>query len=57
MISTYHTDEMHVSISRGKEVVKPAVVYDYNSHMGGVDLKIKCCSHTYRNERKVPSGM
>jgi hypothetical protein len=38
MISTYHTDEMRVSISRGKEVIKP-VVSDYNTHMGGVDLK------------------
>jgi hypothetical protein len=39
MISTYHTYEIHVSICRGKEVVKPVVASDYNSHMGGVDLK------------------
>jgi hypothetical protein len=46
MISTYDTDEMCASVIRGKEVIKP-VVYDYNSHMGGV----KCCKHTYRNEK------
>jgi hypothetical protein len=38
-MSTYHTDEMCVSISRGKEIIKPDVASDSNSHMGGVDLR------------------
>jgi hypothetical protein len=38
-VSTYHTDEMHMTVSRGKEITKPGVVSDYNNHMGGVDLK------------------
>jgi hypothetical protein len=28
MISTYHTDVMHVFVSRGKEVIKPVVLSD-----------------------------
>jgi hypothetical protein len=46
MISTYDTDEMCASVIRGKEVLKP-VVSDCNCHMGGV----KCCKHTYQNEK------
>jgi hypothetical protein len=54
MISTYHTDEMRESISRGKEVVKPDAVSDYNSHMGGVDLKDQMLQ-PYLLERKKGS--
>jgi hypothetical protein len=60
MTSTYHTYDMHMPVSRGKGVIKPAVVsdcVDYNSHMGGVDLRYQMLLHTYCNERKVPSGM
>jgi hypothetical protein len=35
MISTYHTDEMQVSVSRGKEIIKHVVMSDYSSHMKG----------------------
>jgi hypothetical protein len=38
-MSTYHTDKMCVSISRDKEIIKPDVASDSNSHMGGVDLR------------------
>jgi hypothetical protein len=31
MISTYHTDEVCVSVSRGKEIIKPVVMTHYNS--------------------------
>jgi hypothetical protein len=39
MMSIYHADEMSVSISRGKEIIKSDVASDYNSHTGGVDLR------------------
>jgi hypothetical protein len=39
MISTYYTDEMHVYVSKGKEVRKPTAVCDYKFHVGGVELK------------------
>jgi hypothetical protein len=40
MISTYHKDELHVAVNKvNKEETKPVVVYNYNVHMGGVDLK------------------
>jgi hypothetical protein len=39
MISTYHSDDMRtVTVSR-KEVQKPISVIDYNTNMGGIDLK------------------
>jgi hypothetical protein len=52
MISTYHTDNMHVSISRGKEIIKLLCLTVIPTWERST-YKIKCCSHTYRNKRKV----
>jgi hypothetical protein len=38
--STYHKDDMCVTINKAnQEEKKPVVVCDYNTHMLGVDLK------------------
>jgi hypothetical protein len=39
LISTYHNGEMSTISKDGKEIIKPKVAFDYNTNMGGVDLK------------------
>jgi hypothetical protein len=51
MISTYHSHETRTIIVRGKEVVKPISVLDYNKSMIGVHLKDQLL-HSYLIERK-----
>jgi hypothetical protein len=51
MISTYHSHETRTVTVRGKEVVKPISVLDYNKSMIGVDLKGQLL-HSYLTERK-----
>jgi hypothetical protein len=43
MISTYHSHKTGTVTVRGKEVVKPISVLDYNKSMIGVDLKRTSC--------------
>jgi hypothetical protein len=51
MISTYHNHETRTVTVRGKEMVKPISVLDYNNSMIGVDLKDQLL-HSYLIERK-----
>jgi hypothetical protein len=51
MVSTYHSNNSKIISKRGKEVEKPQCVLDYNSCMGGVDLKDQLL-HMYLVERK-----
>jgi hypothetical protein len=51
MISTYHSHETRTVTVRGKEVVKPISVLDYNKSMIGVNLKDQLL-HSYLIERK-----
>jgi hypothetical protein len=51
MISTYHKHDTRIVTIRGKEVVKPVLVLDYNKSMIGVDLKNQLL-HSYLIERK-----
>jgi hypothetical protein len=51
MISTYHSHETRTITVRGKEVVKPISVLDYNKSMIGVELKDQLL-HSYLIERK-----
>jgi hypothetical protein len=51
MISTYHSHGTRTVTIRGKEIVKPISVLDYNQCMGVVDLKDQLL-HSYLIERK-----
>jgi hypothetical protein len=51
MISTYHSHDTRTVTIRGKEVVKPVSVLDYNKSMIGVDLKAQLL-HSYLIERE-----
>jgi hypothetical protein len=51
MISTYHSHDTRTVSIRGKEVVKPISVLDYNQSMIGVDLKDQLL-HPYLIGRK-----
>jgi hypothetical protein len=51
VISTYHSHDTRTVTIRGKEVVKPISVRDYNKFMIGVDLKDQLL-HSYLIERK-----
>jgi hypothetical protein len=51
MISMYHNHDTRTVTIRGKEIVKPISVMDYNQCMGGVDLKDQLL-HSYLTERK-----
>jgi hypothetical protein len=51
MISTCHNHDIRAFTIRGKEVVKPVSVLDYNKSMMGIDLKDQLL-HSYLIERK-----
>ena len=51
MISTFHGIETKTIVRRGKELIKPISITDYNQYMGGVDLKDQLLQ-TYLIERK-----
>jgi hypothetical protein len=51
MISTYHNADTKSITKRGKEIIKPTCVHDYNYSMGGVDLKDQLLN-MYLVERK-----
>jgi hypothetical protein len=51
MISTYHSHDIRADTIRGKEVVKPVSVLDYNKSMIEVNLKDHLL-HSYLIERK-----
>ena len=38
-ISTFHDNSMGRKVVRGKEVVKPQCILQYNNNMGGIDKK------------------
>lgn len=52
LISTFHSHEMEQKTNKsGRQQVKPALVYEYNKQMGGVDTRDQML-HTYQLERK-----
>lgn len=51
IISTYHNSDTYIGTRAGKRVMKPVCVRDYNTTMGGVDLKDQKLS-MYLLERK-----
>jgi hypothetical protein len=46
VLSTNNTDEMSLSVNRGKQVVKPIAYCDSNVQMGGVILNDKILRYT-----------
>ncbi|XP_054259936.1 piggyBac transposable element-derived protein 4-like [Macrosteles quadrilineatus] len=52
LISTFHSHEMEQRLSKnGRQEMKPALVYEYNKQMGGVDMRDQML-HAYQLERK-----
>jgi hypothetical protein len=50
-ISTFHSDTMVADSKRGKDLHKPRGIQEYDSFMGGVDLKNRKLQ-PYETERK-----